>query len=214
MFLSIAESNKFAAVSKTFLGLSKTIGGGWWCSPNPEWHLNPTNCSHTDTRSRNQALGEINQLAGSSTNSPQCLNFTKSTVLAISETKLWSKFKRSCINHPELSHMFFQVVLLKWNVFVFVYFVWGGRLLLAWQVKSSEEEWVIITLDLEHLSHPFPCFLPNLPTFCWPSVTDWAIVIVRKFLILMVIIVTTSWFALIMTERLQWEWSRSSIFGW
>ena len=36
IFLAIAESNKFAAVSKTFLGLSKTIGGGWWCSPNPE----------------------------------------------------------------------------------------------------------------------------------------------------------------------------------
>ena len=108
IFLSIAESDKFAAVSKTFLGLSKTIGGGWWCSPNPEWHLNPTNCSHTDTRSRNQALGEINQLAGSSTNSPQCLNFTKSTVLAISETNLANC--EHLKDHPELSHMFFSSV--------------------------------------------------------------------------------------------------------
>ena len=47
-------------------------------------------------------------------------------------------------------------------------FLWGGRLLLAWQVKSSEEEWVIITLDLEHLSHPFPAFYPTYPLFADP----------------------------------------------
>ena len=115
IFLAIAESDKFAAVSKTFLGLSKTIGGGWWCSPNPEWHLNPTNCSHTDTRSRNQALGEINQLAGSSTMSQfhhSAGNFRNQF------GKLWTKFKRSYINHPKLSHMFiFQDVLFKCKCF-------------------------------------------------------------------------------------------------